>query len=299
MLDRTCHDMIAAELRRPVEPPVLAAAEAVRARHGQSVLAILYYGSCLRDGWREDRIVDFYVLVGSYRDFYESRLTAIMNAILPPNVFYLETGYRAQTVRLKYAVMSLSAFAHGTSSAAFQQTFWGRFAQPCALAFARDDDVVRRVVDAVGNAARTLLDETRPLLPPTTTSEALWVRAFTESYRSELRAERPERGRDLYLADRDRYDALTANLPVADPDQQRPAWRARWRWRGRRIGGKLLSVLRLLKAVFTFADGLDYILWKIGRHSGVTVKPTAWQRRHPVLAAPVLAFRLYRRGGFR
>ena len=276
---------------------MLAAADAVRARHGASIDAIVYYGSCLRDGWRDDRIVDFYVLVGHYRDFYGSRLSAILNAVLPPNVFYLEAPFQDRVVRLKYAVVSLAAFEHGTSGAAFQPTFWGRFAQPCALAFARDDAVTARIADAVANAVTTLLDETRPLLVAAATSEALWIRAFAESYRSELRAEPPRRARDIYLANRERYDAL---IPaVATSPARRSAGRARWRWRGRRISGKLLSVLRLLKAAFTFSDGLDYILWKIGRHSGATIKPTAWQRRHPILAAPVLAFRLYRRGGFR
>jgi hypothetical protein len=61
----------------------------------------------------------------------------------------------------------------------------------------------------------------------------------------------------------------------------------------------MLHVLRLAKAAFTFAGGLDYILWKIARHSGVTAEPTPWQRRHPLMAAPVLAWRLYRRGAFR
>ncbi len=297
MLNAPHRERIARELRQPVEPAVLAAADAMRKRHGESINAILYYGSCLRDGWRDDRILDFYVLVDRYRDVYASHLAAILNTILPPNVFYLEVAFQNRTVRLKYAVMSLAAFEHGTSSAAFQPTFWARFAQPCALAFARDDAVTARIEQAVANAAATMMGETRPLLPPQSGSEALWTRAFTESYRSELRAEQSQRGRDLYLANRERYDALTA--AVAGSPAKWSARRARWRWRGRRVSGKLLSMLRLLKAAFTFTDGLDYILWKIGRHSGATLTPTPWQRRHPILAAPVLAYRLYRRGGFR
>jgi hypothetical protein len=70
-------------------------------------------------------------------------------------------------------------------------------------------------------------------------------------------------------------------------------------WRFRRLVGKLLSILRLAKGVFTFDGGVDYILWKIERHSGVKATATPWQRRHPLLAAPGLAWRLYRRGAFR
>ena len=36
--------------------------------------------------------------------------------------------------------------------------------------------------------------------------------------------------------------------------------------------GKLLHVLRLMKATTTFKGGADYILWKVERHSGVRVE---------------------------
>ena len=58
-------------------------------------------------------------------------------------------------------------------------------------------------------------------------------------------------------------------------------------------------MLRLVKASFTFENGAAYLIWKIRRHSGVEIELTSWQRRHPVLASPVLAWRLYRAGGFR
>ena len=70
-------------------------------------------------------------------------------------------------------------------------------------------------------------------------------------------------------------------------------------WRLRSLQGKVLSVLRLLKAITTFEGGVDYILWKIQRHSGVTVEVEPRLRRRPLLAIWVLSWRLYRRGGFR
>jgi hypothetical protein len=74
---------------------------------------------------------------------------------------------------------------------------------------------------------------------------------------------------------------------------------SRFTWGLRTLQGKVLSALRLLKAATTFEGGLDYILWKINRHSGVTVDIEPRLRRHPILAAWVLSWRLYRRGGFR
>jgi hypothetical protein len=55
----------------------------------------------------------------------------------------------------------------------------------------------------------------------------------------------------------------------------------------------------LLKATLTFEGGVDYILWKIERHSGVTVEIEPGLKRRPLLAMWVLSWRLYRKGGFR
>jgi hypothetical protein len=70
-------------------------------------------------------------------------------------------------------------------------------------------------------------------------------------------------------------------------------------WRIRSLQGKILSVVRLLKGAFTFSGGLDYILWKIERHTGRRPRMSDWERRHPVLAAPILLLRFYRAGAFR
>src|SRR3546814_12011358 len=77
------------------------------------------------------------------------------------------------------------------------------------------------------------------------------------------------------------------------------AGRPGFRWALRRVQGKLLSVARLCKAAFTFQGGAEYLLWKIERHSGVSIALTPWQRRHPLLASTVLFWRLYRPGAFR
>lgn len=102
----------------------------------------------------------------------------------------------------------------------------------------------------------------------------------------------------------------TVDYPVeviesADPVRYRVSIPARVRfmsrlaWRLRFVQGKLLSVLRLIKATATFEGGVDYILWKIERHSGVTVDIEPRLRRRPLLAMWILSWRLYRRGGFR
>src|SRR5690606_32599634 len=61
------HRLIATELQRAVAPGARAATDDIVRRLGKSVAAVLFYGSCLRTGDFEDKILDFYVLVDSYR----------------------------------------------------------------------------------------------------------------------------------------------------------------------------------------------------------------------------------------
>ena len=64
----------------------------------------------------------------------------------------------------------------------------------------------------------------------------------------------------------------------------------------RRVWSKSLNVMRLLKAAGTFANGIDYLSWKIERHSGVKVEVTDAMRRHPRLASWKLLIRMWRNG---
>jgi hypothetical protein len=70
-------------------------------------------------------------------------------------------------------------------------------------------------------------------------------------------------------------------------------------WALRTAQGKLLSVARLLKALFTFDGGLDYIAWKLERHSGQRIEIPPRVRRYPLIFVWGLFWRLYRRGIFR
>jgi hypothetical protein len=111
---------------------------------------------------------------------------------------------------------------------------------------------------------------------------------FLETYRTELRAEKPDRAAEIYQSFAARYDRLTRALIGENVRPRHRSWA-----RTRRVG-KALSILRLMKAAFTFSGGADYLAWKIERHSGQPVPLTDWQRRHPILAAPPILWRLWR-----
>ena len=315
-LDSSIPSIIAAELARPQPEAVSRAAGHVAARHGDSVEAVLFYGSCLRTGVFEDRILDFYVLVSDYAAAYRRAWLAWANRLLPPNVFYDEVrDDDAPVLRSKYNVISSADFARRVRADCRNVSIWARFAQPAVLVRARDDTVRARLVAAVAEAVRTLLSASLPLCRAGDDAAAVWARAFDLTYSAELRAEPPGKGREIYDSARARYDRLFAaycrerDIPTtrdadarlclaADPS---PAERRRAsrEWRRRRWNSKVVSLLRLVKAAFTFDGGIDYLAWKIRRHAGVEIRLTPWQRRHPLLAGLLLFLRLKRRGAFR
>ena len=70
-------------------------------------------------------------------------------------------------------------------------------------------------------------------------------------------------------------------------------------WAIRRVQGKVLNILRLIKAALTFQGGLDYAVWKIERHSGVKIDLTDKDRQRPLLTALRLLPQLLKRRGVR
>jgi hypothetical protein len=57
--------------------------------------------------------------------------------------------------------------------------------------------------------------------------------------------------------------------------------------------------MRLVKALFTFEGGLDYIAWKLERHSGESIVIPDRVRRAPLIYLWGFFWGLYRRGIFK
>lgn len=305
---------IAAELAQPVPAGADALVARLRERFGPALRGVLFYGSCLRRGELEG-LLDLYVLVDDYRHAYARRSLMLLNRLLPPNVFYLEADTPAGRLRAKYAVLACGDLGRLTSAHTFEPYFWARFSQPCALLYAADDAVRDAVAAALADAVLTTVTRALPLLGPRFDSRALWSTAWRATYRAELRAERPGVVDLLWAAGAARYEAVTRLALAAlgqpftiGPDgtlvgsaERTPAARRRGRvlWRLRQVHGKTLFLLRILRNGLIFEGGVDYVLWKIQRHSGVEVDRTWRQRRLPLLALGAQAWRLYRAGAFR
>lgn len=287
-------DLVAEELKLPVDPRVREIAAAIAARHGDAARAVLFYGSCLRQEQLDGLMLDFYLIVSDYRSAYPKRWLAAANRLIPPNVFYFEDNGLAS----KYAVLNEADFAHECSAKAWTVSTAARFAQPSRLVWSANEAAAEGIVGIVSNAAPTLLGWTLPLVDRRDVP-ALWKRAFRQTFSAELRAERLGRSAAIVDADPERYERFGLAALEELPTQGRSRRRAlRW-WKGKQRHGKLYSVARLAKASLTFTNGAQYIAWKINRHAGTDIMLKPWHQRHPLLAAIVHLPRLMRSGAVR
>lgn len=299
-------DLIQAE---QLDPPtrVQAVMTAITDRHPGRVLGFVYYGSSLRDLDDPEKMLDFYVLVDSYRATHGSGLSgawrSLTNRLIPPAVYYLELNQDNVLSTCKYSIITLHEFERRCADSFLSQV-WGRFSQPCALLGTSDEAIEARIVQARANAVRKLASETASLFDSPATAEEFWGRAFYESYRTELRPESNDgRAREIVARYQDRYDAVSQTL-FGDPIDGRykvqnyPGSGSSGRWFLRRLIGRPVAAIRVLNSAATFDGGLDYVLRKVERHSGVSLDVTDAQRKHPVLWSPVLGWKLWRRGAF-
>jgi hypothetical protein len=314
-------ELVETELTRPASSTARSLANEIATRHGGSLVAVLFYGSCLRRGTHEG-VLDFYAIVDSYASAYDSRWLSLLNAALAPNVFYLECESAAGTLRAKYAVISSKDFARAVSPRCRNPYIWARFAQPALLVYARDGEARDAVRRWVSQAIVTLVRRMAVFLPAKGRVQryslaALWQEALKRTYSAEFRSESPEMIRSIYQAASERFDRAGAEalrelaaegwidrvqergnaVEVEMSLSRRTA--ARLRWALTRPLAKALALLRLLKTALTFGDWVPYVLWKIERHSGVHIEPTERQRRHPLIFGWPVLIRLLRRGDLR
>jgi len=298
------HALVAGELGQPAPEAARRLSEEIRRRHGASLAAVVFYGSCLRKQTHEG-VLDFYALVDSYREAYDSRLLAAVNAVLPPNVFYLEIESPLGTLRSKYALVSTRDFERATAPEALRPSIWARFCQPSVLVYARDEAARQAVAEAATRSIVTAVAQGLSLLPGEADTFSIqlddfWQNTLRETYAAEMRPESPETIRSVYLAGPERFDrAARAGLDVL----MERGW-LRWRdegdrvfvelaaaarrrsaraWRRRRPVRKVVYLVSLLKTAMTFGDWLPYALWKLERHTGTHIDLSERQRRHPFL----------------
>jgi hypothetical protein len=298
-------------------PAALVLSAAILREHNGAA-CILFYGSCLRKQTNEG-VFDFYVLVDRYSDTYSSRLLAAGNALLPPNVFYLETESEWGTLRTKYAVISMRDFEACVQPSCIHPYIWARFAQPAAIVYSRDEASKNAAIRGCSQAIITLIRRLSPFLPASDrkqrfTISRLWQEAFRRTYGAERRAESDESVQSIYDSAPTRYDAagryalealntqgwvdrLTphrdGSFEVEMPEYRRSLGRLRWQFS--RPVARVIALGRLIKTAFTFGDWVPYAVWKMERHTGEKIHLTDRQRSHPFIFAWPVIWRVYLR----
>ncbi|MBW2267763.1 MAG: hypothetical protein JRH16_04230 [Deltaproteobacteria bacterium] len=303
----TLAGLVRDELTRPAPEAAACIAGAIRDELGPTCASVLFYGSCLRKDTAEG-VLDFYAVV----DEYAAAGLPRWSHGLPPSVLWIECDAPdGSRLRSKYAVVTADDFARGVAPGGYRTGFWARFCQPALSAWHRDPAALDDLVQLCEQAVLTAVVTIAPLLDDPADAQQFWQRAFSETYRREMRSESPETISSIFDASPERFavvlrvalDELESRgaLPVAWdgarfeltlPAHERDARRKTWN--RRRPLAKALYVAQLLQTAFLQTDWLPYALWKVERHTGVPIAHSARQRRHPFIFGWPLLFKILR-----
>lgn len=326
------------ESRRPAQPEVLALVATLHARFGSEFAGALYYGSCRRQD-RPEGLVDLHVLVRDPVRALGPLSGRLCRLLPPNVYYlevdhggervrckYAVLGlhdFRGACTRrafhsyfwARYAQpLSVLGVAPGQRRAIEESlvdalvTLFSRSLPRLPPVEAQAEVRARADAGAHPEArpeahAEAHAEPAASALPATSEDAALalWGRMLALCYRCELRPEGA--GRAAALVDGQRpYFARTGAVALAAREQLRGHGTpelARVAW-GLRIGwGKVVSLLRLLKALQTFDGGLDYAAWKLERHTGRHIDIPDRVRRRPWLHIWPHLLRLWREGAFR
>ena len=285
-LAKSLQEFCAHWLAREVPQELHAMANFLHGKH-EGTVAILAYGSCLRGVAVSDTLMDFYVLTKDLKGVSSNIISRLACLAVPPNVYYTETKFEEQNLRAKYAVLPLYLFAKWMRRDTNNPYFWARFSQPSALVYAGDEQARQRVISAISEALHTSFANAKALSTDQN-ALAIWTTGFNATYNSEFRSEKTDRAAQIISASPDFYKEAATLLASEVPVHSSQTLR--------KFTGKTWSVLRLIKAAFTFQGGADYIVWKIERHSGEKIVLTNWQRKHPIVAGVMLLKTLLHKG---
>lgn len=292
------------ELTQSVPEEVSQFAEAMAGMLGRNPLGILFYGSVLREV-DFNGILDFYVITDRPVSLSGNYLSRWANCFLPPNVYYMERDIGGRLLRAKVAFLSIDQFLRRSTLFTIDTTIWARFCQPVRLVWVRDGKGADRILQAIRQCVVTASCWAALLGPETGTASDYWHALFRKTYAAELRVEKQGRSRNLLEGRGERYRKLLlaawqqASLPYQENSEgllhpvltETSRAKAAKRWQHVAAAGKPLNIARLIKAAFTFTDGISYLLWKIERHTGKAIRVSSFEQKHPILTLPVFLWR--------
>lgn len=274
---------------------------------GDSVHAVLLYGSHLL-GARPDKhsALDFVVVVGDYRPFYEALhrageihrpdwLMVGLSTVLPPNVIAF-TPEEGDAGIAKCLIVSTGDLEVALGPSPVDHFLLARLVQRVALVWSADAVRAAWLEEQLAGARARVLDWVGPFLDETFDAEAVGRRLLELCYRGEFRPEARNRADAVFENQREHFrERLTPVLEAAleegtlerTPEGFRfttpPPASARRRWRRHFFRSKFRVTARWVKHVFTFDNWLPYITRKVERRMGVKVELTRLERRMPLI----------------
>ena len=158
-----------------------------------SLQAIIFYGSCMRSGDYHDAVLDFYLVVDSYKSAYKKNWPALLNKLLPPNVYFIQLNINGEIFQAKYSIISADDLQRYTDETCFHSYFWARLTQPIALLYLQKDNLRDWVLKIQQQAITTFAKEVSCMLVEKKGKEDWWMGAFKLTYAAELRTESQDR----------------------------------------------------------------------------------------------------------
>jgi len=282
-------------------------AESIVDDTGDELRTVLLYGSRLNKT-RPDRhsALDFVLVVRDYRAFYAAlgaadelhrpvSLMTTMAGILAPNVIAYAPNEGSEGIA-KCLVVNHADLARALGPTPPDHFLLGRLVQRTGVVWSASQEDQARVAEMIRGAQGRVLDWMAPYLDGPFTGASLGRRLLEVCYRGELRPESRGRATAVFEAQAEHFAevlqpgidrAVSEGRVVKGPDgytlsqTAKPATARKWRWHFRK--SKTRTTLRWFKHVVTFANWLPYVVRKVERHTGRTIRLTTLEKKLPVI----------------
>jgi hypothetical protein len=196
----------------------------------------------------------------------------------------------------KCQIVSKTHFLRGLSADPPDHFLLGRLVQRVRPIWTRGDDDARWIDAQLQGARARVLDWMLPYVEGPVDAAGLGRRMLEVCYQGELRPEATDRAHRIFDAQVDHFrEAFPAVLErgardgvlVSDGDHYRPAAPVagfvRRRWRLHFARSKVRATLRWFKHMVTFANWLPYVVHKVERHTGKTIRLTMLEKKLPII----------------
>jgi hypothetical protein len=274
---------------------------------GGHVRAVVLYGSQLLHT-RPDRhsAYDFVVVVTDYRAFYKALkdaaelhrpvwLMSAMAQVLPPNTIAY-TPDDGESGIAKCLIVDSEHFQRALGADPPDHFLLGRLVQRVETVWSASEADASWVDEQLAGARGRVLDWMLPYLETPVDAEGLGRRLLEVCYSGEFRPEAKDRSVSIFEAQSDHFRAVfppvlergvAAGLLVREGERFRPSAPAppalRRRWRRHFAASKARATARWFKHMVTFANWLPYVVRKVERHTGRTIRLTRLERAVPIV----------------